>query len=69
MSKIELSDNEVFNLVSVLGAARGAFKQQAREHESPNGIIVAWLDNYAQATTELIDEITKQHNANIKGGH
>ncbi len=63
---INLSDNEIDNLVRVLGAASGGFKQLAREHEHPNGLHAEWLKNYAQAADELIETVAKQHNANVK---
>ncbi len=61
-----LSENEVLNLVSVLGAAAAGFKQQAKEHEHPDGIIAAWLKNYATAADEVREVITKQSNDNMK---
>lgn len=59
--KIELSEVELAQLITILGAAQGAFKQAAEERAS--GIFSALLNNFADGAEDLSQEILRQaHN-------
>lgn len=59
--KIELSHDQVYDLMTILGAARGLF-QQVREDETMPGIMQALLRDWENGAHQLANAIVEQHN-------
>ncbi len=65
MPNITLTDNEVRDLVMLLGAASAAF-EELRDDGSTVGLVKRLIGEYAIRADELLEVIKTQHNAQVR---